>query len=253
MNPKTRDSLGRKLQQRRKRLWEEAVAADSELLNLGESRESEIEETAQRDRAADLMGRLDLRAKHEIEEIDAALARIADGRYGSCTRCGRAIAVKRLRALPETRFCLPCARLQLALPAAAEPLPVTHPGPTPADRSHLTDREMELELRDLVQGDGRVDTEELRIVCRHGIVHLDGTLPSEAEHEIVRDLVTDRMGLREIVDHVRIEEIAWERPERSKARDERLPRLEVDETEDVVRSVEEGVDYVPPTEPPPKE
>lgn len=253
MNSKTRESLERELRQRRKRLWEEAAAADSELLDLGESRESELEETAQRDRAAELMGRLDLRAKREIEEIDAALARIADERYGACMRCGRAIAVKRLRALPETRFCLSCARLQLTLPAAEEPLPVTHPGPTPPDRSHLTDRELELELRDLVESDGRVDTEELRIVCRHGIVHLDGTLPSEGEHEIVRNLVTDRMGMREIVDRVRIEEVAWERPERAKRRDGRLPHLDADETEDVVRSVEEGVDYVPPTEPPPED
>jgi hypothetical protein len=117
----------------------------------------------------------------------------------------------------------------------------------------LTDREIELELRDLVQGDGRVDTEELRIVCRHGVVHLDGALPSEAEHEIVRKLVTDREGMREIVDHVRIEEIAWQRPERWRPRNAALPRLEADETDDVVRSVEEGIDYVPPTEPPPEE
>jgi RNA polymerase-binding transcription factor DksA len=249
MNRKTHD-LERKLRQQRGRLWEEAVAADSELRYLAESRESELEEMAQRDRTAELMGRLDLRAKHEIEEIDAALARIADHRYGVCTRCGRAIAVKRLRALPETRFCLPCARLQLSLPAAEEPLPVAHPGPIPADRSHLTDREIELELRDLVQGDGRVDTEELRIVCRHGVVHFDGTLPSEAEHEIVRKLVTDREGMREIVDHVRIEEIPWQRPERSKLQSAALPHLEADETADIVRSVEEGIDYVPPTEPP---
>lgn len=44
----------------------------------------------------------------ELREIDAALARIADGTYGSCEICGGAIGRDRLRALPEVRRCLTC-------------------------------------------------------------------------------------------------------------------------------------------------
>jgi DnaK suppressor protein len=44
----------------------------------------------------------------EIHEIDAALARLDDGSYGSCERCGGAIGRHRLRALPEVRFCASC-------------------------------------------------------------------------------------------------------------------------------------------------
>ncbi len=44
----------------------------------------------------------------ELREIDAALARIADGTYGTCERCGGAIGRDRLRALPEVRRCLHC-------------------------------------------------------------------------------------------------------------------------------------------------
>jgi DnaK suppressor protein len=44
----------------------------------------------------------------ELSEIDAALARIADGTYGSCEQCGGAIGRDRLRALPEVRRCLAC-------------------------------------------------------------------------------------------------------------------------------------------------
>ncbi len=47
-------------------------------------------------------------ASTEILEIEAALARIADGSYGSCERCGGAIGRDRLRSLPEVRWCEAC-------------------------------------------------------------------------------------------------------------------------------------------------
>jgi len=47
----------------------------------------------------------------ELLELEAALARIDAGTWGRCERCGGAIGRDRLRALPETRVCLPCAKL----------------------------------------------------------------------------------------------------------------------------------------------
>jgi RNA polymerase-binding transcription factor DksA len=44
----------------------------------------------------------------ELAEIDAALERIAEGTFGSCVRCGGAIGHQRLRAVPETPYCLAC-------------------------------------------------------------------------------------------------------------------------------------------------
>lgn len=49
--------------------------------------------------------------KRELHELDAALARLDDGTWGRCERCQGAIGRDRLRALPETRLCLPCSRL----------------------------------------------------------------------------------------------------------------------------------------------
>ncbi len=43
-----------------------------------------------------------------------------------------------------------------------------------ADRS---DREIEAALHELAREDGRIDVDELRIVCRHGVVYLDGAVP----------------------------------------------------------------------------
>jgi RNA polymerase-binding transcription factor DksA len=47
----------------------------------------------------------------ELLELEAALARIEAGTWGRCERCGGAVGRDRLRALPETRVCLPCAKL----------------------------------------------------------------------------------------------------------------------------------------------
>ncbi len=46
--------------------------------------------------------------ERELAEIDAALERIEEGRYGTCQACGGPVGLQRLRAVPEARFCLGC-------------------------------------------------------------------------------------------------------------------------------------------------
>jgi DnaK suppressor protein len=46
--------------------------------------------------------------RRELAEIDAALGRIQDGRYGRCLACGGPMGLQRLRAIPEARYCLAC-------------------------------------------------------------------------------------------------------------------------------------------------
>ncbi|QIG40854.1 molecular chaperone DnaK [Microbacterium sp. 4R-513] len=45
----------------------------------------------------------------ELGEVDAALARVADGTYGVCVDCGRRIPVERLRVRPTATRCVDCA------------------------------------------------------------------------------------------------------------------------------------------------
>lgn len=45
---------------------------------------------------------------NELRGIDAALDRIAHGRYGICTRCGEPIAAARLEAVPHAALCQEC-------------------------------------------------------------------------------------------------------------------------------------------------
>lgn len=48
-------------------------------------------------------------ARQRVAEIDAALARVQAGAYGSCARCGRPIAPERLAARPAATTCIGCA------------------------------------------------------------------------------------------------------------------------------------------------
>jgi len=94
------------LEGRRAKLLERLGAVNDA---LGETRDRDLEEQAterEGDEVLELMGRAD---RHEVAAVDAALARIEEGEYGFCTRCGDEIAPARLEALPETPFCQKCA------------------------------------------------------------------------------------------------------------------------------------------------
>lgn len=48
----------------------------------------------------------------DLERVNAALSRLADGTYGRCELCGAVIEDQRLIALPLTTLCIKCAQLQ---------------------------------------------------------------------------------------------------------------------------------------------
>jgi RNA polymerase-binding transcription factor DksA len=45
-----------------------------------------------------------------LAEIEAALARLAAGRFGWCEQCGAAITTARLAEMPQARYCPACER-----------------------------------------------------------------------------------------------------------------------------------------------
>ena len=54
------------------------------------------------------VGALLEQARRHLVDIDDALTRLDDGRYGICERCGRTIAAARLEARPVARTCIAC-------------------------------------------------------------------------------------------------------------------------------------------------
>lgn len=256
MDRKVADSLRELLRNQRRGFLEEFRQAEEDLEFIAEDRESELEERAQEERSARLLASLDDRTLHAVKEIDAALQRLIDGNYGVCETCGKSISIGRLRALPATRVCKNCAgRGEKQSAAPAEGSEVAPKAMASGDLSLLDDHELAQVIREHLKEDGRIDPEELRIICRKGVVHLSGALPSEAEHQILLQIVTDVLGLIEVMDRVQVEELLWEREARSKKQPpEKLPPgQEPYGTEDIAESSEEGKEFVAPSEPTPKE
>jgi DnaK suppressor protein len=61
--------------------------------------------TAERGEVQALVGTL----RETLQDIDAALGKIAEGAYGLCESCGAPIAEARLEAMPAARLCIACA------------------------------------------------------------------------------------------------------------------------------------------------
>ena len=254
MNKKLMEGFRKSLVERRAVLLKEVAGAEADLQAIAEERESEIEERAQEEGMARLLARLDERGQGEIAEIDAALLRIDDGDYGMCEDCDEDIPVQRLRALPFARLCVDCAADRERNGGKNEEVEAEAPrrGAVPAELALLPDREVEEAVRERMREDRRIDDGELRIVCRHGVAHLDGVLPSEGERQILRKIVQDVVGIQEIDDRVQIKELRDE-VESAPSGDEELRAYASDATGDYVRSVEEGIEYIPPDRPTPEE
>jgi RNA polymerase-binding protein DksA len=96
------------LSEARRRLGRTVAKTDEELASLETHRAGDFEDSATTELAAGVLSRLEGRARHELDEIDAAQARLAAGVFGRCEKCGGAIPIARLRAMPTARYCLTC-------------------------------------------------------------------------------------------------------------------------------------------------
>ena len=256
MEKEVLESLARLLREQRNHFLQEFRRSEEGLDAIAEERESELEEHAQEEQTARLLTRLDDRTLRAVQEIDAASQKILDGDYGICEVCHKPISIARLRSLPATPFCRRCAARSEAPPTTAVSAAETPPeGPVPTDLSLLSDQELTEAIREHLKEDSRIDLDELHVVCRKGVVYLSGALPSEAEHQILLATLTDVMGLKEIVDHLEIEDLLWQTEKRTKeVGPEITPRWqEPPSSEDIVESSEEDKDFVAPAKPTPSE
>ncbi|MGZ4258222.1 MAG: TraR/DksA family transcriptional regulator [Gaiellaceae bacterium] len=107
----------------RKRLVAERSRAQGALDYLHEENSGSIEDEAQQGTSDNHPGdlatiTLDREIDYTLEEneerviaaIDAALARIDDGTFGTCLGCGQQIGPERLEAVPWTTQCIDCKR-----------------------------------------------------------------------------------------------------------------------------------------------
>ncbi|MFG2746868.1 TraR/DksA family transcriptional regulator [Streptomyces chartreusis] len=104
----------------------EALAALRE--NLHEQRlfrQDQLRQIAAAPRAEELLGRrsaaqaevhvkLAASARMVLADVEAALQRMADGSYGACHLCRRAIEPERLTIVPQARYCARCQQVREA-------------------------------------------------------------------------------------------------------------------------------------------
>lgn len=244
------------MRKQRLALLGQVSANDESFEKMAETREPELEEHAQEERISSVLERLDDREQERIREIDAALARIEAGNYGRCESCGRPIEEERLDTLPATPLCSECSERQEGT-QAGEADEAPDAGRLPPDLDGMGDEEICAYLADLVRENGPSDLDELEIRAQNGVIYLEGAVPSEAEREVVLNVLTDIAGVQEIVDHLEIQRLGWERADRSRdepAQDVLPGTVPKEEpyagNEDIVLTNEEGVPYEPPVTPP---
>ena len=104
------EEFARRLELERQALVGTAVATDEELATLEHHEAGAVEEDAATQATGVLLSRLEARVRHELDDIDDALARLATGMYGTCEGCGGRIPLGRLRAMPAARHCVDCQR-----------------------------------------------------------------------------------------------------------------------------------------------
>jgi RNA polymerase-binding transcription factor DksA len=85
------------------------VAAIAAGVGRGRPLDPDFEEQAIERQNEEVVDALDSAARSELAGIAAALARMEQGEYGVCMRCGTDIPLERLRAVPFTDRCIACA------------------------------------------------------------------------------------------------------------------------------------------------
>ena len=83
---------------------------DEEVEEIAATSDNHLGETASATLNREIDYTLQENSGQVLSEIDAALKRIEDGSYGTCTSCGKEIASERLEAYPWASLCIDDAR-----------------------------------------------------------------------------------------------------------------------------------------------
>jgi len=94
---------------RRSELLQRSRQATALADEVSAEREAELIDLANDQWDARVLSHLGEVERRQIEQVAAALRRVADGTYGACVRCAGRIAPARLAAIPEAAMCAACA------------------------------------------------------------------------------------------------------------------------------------------------
>jgi DnaK suppressor protein len=111
MNLETLEQYRKRLHAQQRQIEQRVFRLETELNSMETEHDIEYMDHAQEEAVNDEMIALDERSRRQVAAIQAALARIEDGTYGDCARCGEPIDLRRLEKMPTARYCIHCQEL----------------------------------------------------------------------------------------------------------------------------------------------
>jgi RNA polymerase-binding transcription factor DksA len=102
------DQIRERLQARRTELRTRQTRVERDRGHVEEPLVADFAEQALQTQNDAVLEGIDGAALAEIAEIDAALTRIDEGRYGTCRSCRKPIDPQRLLAVPQAVLCVSC-------------------------------------------------------------------------------------------------------------------------------------------------
>jgi DnaK suppressor protein len=97
------------LLQQRKEILDKLAAESEEFRELIEDKDpKDLVDIASDDIDKKMLKTLEAQEITRLELIDSAIARIENGRYGKCLKCGQKIPEARLEAIPYAFLCIQC-------------------------------------------------------------------------------------------------------------------------------------------------
>ena len=108
MSPKEQEEIRARLMQEKRELTKRV---DRIHAHAREPLEADSSEQAAQLGNVAVVSALETEAIEEIADIDAALQRLENGRYGICIGCGEDISPQRLEARPACTECVDCAEV----------------------------------------------------------------------------------------------------------------------------------------------
>jgi DnaK suppressor protein len=110
------DAIRERLLKRRDELRQRASDASADLRHEADPLSADFAEQVTQRENDDVLGAISHSARAELEQVEAALRRLAQGRYTTCSVCGADIEPERLAAVPYTDKCRACAEGGRPLP-----------------------------------------------------------------------------------------------------------------------------------------
>ena len=98
-----------RLLKRRDELRQRASEASADLRHEADPLSADFAEQVTQRENDDVLGAISHSAQEELQQVEAALRRLASGRYTTCSVCGEDIEPERLAAVPYTDRCRACA------------------------------------------------------------------------------------------------------------------------------------------------